>query len=167
LIFLKGVIKMEVWKPLRDFPSYNGSSEGRVMNVRTQHILKSTLNTKGKPQLTLRKNNQPYTVRIDRLIAETFLGEHPGMDVRHRDLDLTNNRVDNLYWSTRSETVADAFIRGTKTPSRQYAVRVVETGEIYESIRACERATGCSQSEICKYLAGRRSHVKGYHFELV
>lgn len=158
---------MEIWKPLRNFPSYNGSSEGRIMNVRTQRILKPQINEKGRLQLTLRKNNRQYTVRIDRIIAETFLGEHPGMDVRHRDLDPTNVCVDNLYWSTRSETISDAFDRGSKIPSRQIPIRVIETGEVYESIRACERDTGCAQTEICKYLAGKRAHVKGLHFERV
>lgn len=157
---------MEIWKPLRNFPSYNGSSEGRIMNVRTQHILKPNTNTNGYAQVSLFKNNKPITVRVHRLVAETFLGEHPGMDVRHRDGDRLNNRVENLYWTTRRETINDAFIRGTKKPSRQIRVRVLETGEVYESIRACSRDTGCDPSEIRKQLDGRIKHVKELHFEV-
>ena len=158
---------MEIWKPLRNFPSYNGSSEGRIMNVRTQTILKPRIGTKGYEQVSLIKNNKAYTVRVHRVIAETFLGEHPNMDVRHKDFDRTNNRVENLYWSTRRETVSSAFERGTKKPSRQISIRVLETGIVYDSLRACERATGCAETEISKYLAGKRSHVKGLHFERV
>ena len=155
---------MEVWKPLRNFPSYNGSSEGRIMNIQTQRIMKPNMNQKGYLQVCLRKNNQQYTVRVHKLIAETFLGEHPGMDVRHKDLDKTNNRVNNLEWATRSETIQSAFDRGSKRPARCIPVRVVETGKEY-SIRECARDTGCWQSEICKCLSGKLAHVKGYHFE--
>ena len=158
---------MEIWKPLRNFPSYNGSTEGRIMNIRTQRILKTFINEKGYEKVCLRKNNQQYTVSVHKVIAETFLGEHPGMDVRHKDLNRSNNRPDNLEWCTRAETISDAFERGSKLPSRGTQVRVVETGDIYRSISECSRATGCDRSEIFKYLAGRRQHVKGYHFEVV
>lgn len=156
---------MEIWKPLRNFPSYNGSSEGRIMNIRTQRILKTQINEKGYEQVCLRKNNQQYTVRVHKVIAETFLGEHPGMDVRHRDSDRLNNRVDNLYWSTRKETIGSSFERGDRMPNHRTPIRVVETGEVYESVTACSRATGCARSDIFKNMAGTVSHVKGFHFE--
>lgn len=156
---------MEVWKPLRDFPSYNGSSEGRIMNVRTQKILRTKINDNGYEQVCLRKNNRPYTVRVHKLIAETFLGPHPGMDVRHIDLDRTNNRVENLYWTSRSETITDAFERGSKTPPQNTAVRVIETDEVYESVAKCARTIGCSRTDIFKQLAGILPHVKNLHFE--
>jgi hypothetical protein len=135
------------------------------MNVRTQRILKSQINEKGQEQLTLRKNNHQYTVKVHRIIAETFLGEHPGMDVRHRDLNPQNNRVDNLYWSSRKETINDSFERGDRLPNHRTPIRVIETGEVYESVAKCSRETGCASSDIFKCMAGTAPHVKGYHFE--
>ena len=155
---------MEVWKPLRNFPSYNGSSEGRIMNVRTRKILKPQVNERGYSVVCLRRNNKQYTVRVHRVIAETFLGVHPGMDVRHADDDRSNNRVENLYWATRSETALDAFNRGTRIAPRKVRVAVVETGEVYESIKECSLDTGCSPSEIRKQIDGRIKHSKGLHF---
>ena len=73
--------------------------------------------------------------------------------------------VDNLEWRTRSETILAAFDRGTRVPPRQIAIRVVETGESYPSIRSCARAIDCCQNDISGYFAGKRSSVKGYHFE--
>lgn len=158
---------MEIWKPVRDFPSYDCSNYGRIRNIRTQRILKTHINERGYESTTLMRNNEPYTVRVHRIVAETFLGDHPDLDVRHKDNDRSNNHIDNLYWSNRKNTIRDAFDRGTKKPSRQIAIRVLETGDIYDSIRACARATNCAQSDICKYLAGKCSHVKGLHFERV
>lgn len=156
---------MEIWKPLKNFPSYNGSTEGRIMNIKTQRIMKTFANSKGYVQVCLRKNNKQYTVRVAQVIAETFLGEHPGLDVTYKNGDRSDICVDNLEWCTRQEVIRRAFDRGTKIPSRQIAVRVVETGEAYNSLRACARDIGCSQTDISQYLAGKRISVKGYHFE--
>ena len=154
---------MEIWKPLRNFPSYNGSSEGRIMNIKTQRIMKTFTNEKGYVQVCLRKNNQQYTVKVHKVIAETFLGECQGMDVRHKDFNRSNNRVDNLEWCTRSETIKSAFERGSKLPSRRVSVRVVETNDIYDSIADCARSIGCCPSDISKHLSGKLSHVNGFH----
>ena len=158
---------MEIWKPLKNFPSYNGSTEGRIMNIKTQRILKTFLNNDGYLQVCLRKNSKQYTVKVGRVIAETFLGEHPGMDVSYKNGDRSDICVDNLEWCTRRETIRRAFKRGTKIPSRQISVRVIETGNVYNSIRACAREINCSQTDICNYLFGKRPNVKGYHFERV
>lgn len=109
---------METWKPLRNFPGYNGSTEGRIINVRTQKIQKPVVNKNGHAKVSLYKNKKHYYVKVHKLIGETFLGECPGMDINHKDGDLLNNRVDNLEWRTRSNTISDAYKRGTKTPRR-------------------------------------------------
>lgn len=157
---------MEVWKPLKNFPGYNGSSEGRIMNVRTQRILKSFMNDRGYELVCLRRGNKQYTVKVGRVIAETFLGDHPGMDVGYRNNDRLQNDISNLEWRTRRETIRVAYDRGTKIPSKQIAIRVIETGAIYNSIRACARDLGCHQYDISRCLHGKSQQVNGYHFEL-
>ena len=137
------------------------------MNIKTQRILKTFLNNDGYLQVCFRKNGKQYTVKVGRVIAETFLGEHPGMDVSYKNGDRSDICVDNLEWCTRRETIRRAFKRGTKIPSRQISVRVIETGNVYNSIRACAREINCSQTDICNYLFGKRPNVKGYHFERV
>lgn len=109
---------MEIWKPVRNFPSYNASSEGRIINVRTQKIQKPTLNKDGCLKVGLYKNRKRHSVKVRRVVADTFLGEHPGMDVRHKDGDQQNVAADNLEWCTRSELIKAAYDRGSKTPRR-------------------------------------------------
>jgi hypothetical protein len=156
---------METWKPLKNFPSYNGSTEGRIMNIRTQRILKTFVNSQGYELICLRKNNKQYTVKVGRVIAETFLGEHPGMDVGYKNGNRSQNNISNLEWRTRQETIRAAFESGNKIPSRQIAVRVIETGVTYSSIRACAKDLGCCQSDISRCLQGKSKQVNGYHFE--
>lgn len=158
---------MEIWKPLKNFPSYNGSSEGRIMNIKTQRILKTFVNYKGYVLVCLRKNNRQYTVRVAQVIAETFLGENPGMDVTYKNGNRSDIDISNLEWCTRQEVIQRSFERGERVPSRQIPIRVVETGKTYNSIRACARDIECCQTDICKFLHGGLKHVKGYHFERI
>ena len=156
---------MEIWKPLKNFPSYDGSSEGRIRNIRTQRILKTYINEKGYETVCLRKNGRQHTVKVSKVIAETFLGEHPGMDVRNKNGERSKSSVDNLVWCTRSETISAAFERGTKKPSRCSRVQVIETGDIYDSVADCARGLCCCRSDIYKHLSGMLPHVKGFHIK--
>lgn len=158
---------MEIWKPIRDFPGYNASSEGRIMNVRTQHILTPVVDENGYSKVTLRKNGKQYSVRVHRLIADTFLGDSENLDVRAKNLDISNTLPDNLECCTRSETIMRAYERGSKEPSNRTRILVIETGDIFESISECARELGCNKSSISKFLSGRLNDVKGYHFEVV
>lgn len=158
---------MEIWKPLKDFPNYNVSSEGQIMNVKTQYILKPFVNEKGYEKVCLRKNNRQYTVSVHKIVAETFLGEHAGMDVRHKNSDRSKNCVDNLEWVTRQETIKSAYERGTKKARKYTRIKVIETNDIFDSITECARVIGCDPSSISKCLSGLISHVKGYHFETI
>ena len=155
---------MEFWKTLRDFPGYEGSNKGNIRNVKTQRVLKPCTDKTGRPSVTLRKNGKQRSAKVHKVIAETFLSERPGMDIRHKDNNLSNNRADNLEWVTRSETIKNAYSRGTKRPYQSRRVRVVETGKIYDSILECAADTGCDRSEISKCLAGKRERFKCLHF---
>ena len=106
---------MEDWKPLHNFPGYEGSTEGRIRNVRTQHILKPKPDERGCLKVGLYKDRKRHSTRVRRVIAKTFLGDYPGMDVRHKDGDRTNVSVDNLEWCHRSDLIKSAYERGSKT----------------------------------------------------
>lgn len=158
---------MEIWKPLKNFPSYEGSTEGRIRNIRTQHILTPVIDENGYAKISLRKDNKQYTVRVHRIIADTFLEERPELDVRHKDLNRSENRIDNLEQCTRRETIELAYKRGTKSVPQLTRIRVVETGETFDSINECARAFGCNRSTISKCLTGKLKTVKGNHLEEV
>ena len=94
---------MENWKPLRNFPDYEGSNKGRIKNIRTQRILKTFTDDRGYVKICLQKNGKQYTVKAARVLAETFLGDHPGWDITYKDYDRTNIDISNLEWCTRKK----------------------------------------------------------------
>lgn len=89
------------------------------------------------------------------------------MDVRHRNNDRSDNRVENLYWSSHSDTIRDAYSRGTKRPYQSIAVKVRETGEEYDSIKQCAANIGCDPLYIRQCLSGERDTVKNLHIERI
>lgn len=159
---------MELWLKIGEFPNYEISSNGRVRNSKTSRILKTNVNERGYDCVCLHDKGRQYNKRVHRLVADTFYdGDHQGLDVNHRDGDKLNNHISNLEFCTRSENVQHAFNNGLKKPSRQIKIRIVETGEVFNSIRECGRALGCNQSDICKCLNGGQKTCAGYHFEKI
>lgn len=157
----------EYWRTIPSFPVYSASNLGRIRNEGTGRIMHTYLNTRGYPSLSLRKDNKQIQQSVHRLVAEAFLGGlHPGLDVNHIDGDKTNNCVENLEWCTRLENVRHAVRTGLRPGPRRKAVRVVETGEEFVSIRACAEYFGVDVS--CIIWALNHSGIyRGHHLEYI
>lgn len=51
----------------------------------------------------------PNGIQIHRVVALVFIGPNPnGLDVRHKDDDVKNNKADNLEYGTRTQNILDA-----------------------------------------------------------
>lgn len=156
---------MEEWRRSNKYDNYELSSEGRVRNANTGRILKTNVNIRGGyEQVTLRKDGKTRTERIRNLVAETFLGPNPGMDVRSKNGDILNSRADNLEYCTRSQTIQRAYDRGSKSSTNTIKrVRIIETGEVFESIQECARYLGVTPSSVGKCASRATFSCCGYH----
>jgi len=74
--------------------------------------LKCMKSKAGYLQINLRRRNTKY---LHELMLETFIGPRPkGFYALHRDDNKTNNRIDNLYWGTPKENMADMTRNGKR-----------------------------------------------------
>lgn len=162
--------KSEKWCPVNEFPNYQISDQGRVKSNITGQILRPR-NCRGYNRVTMYKDGHRSDKFIHRLVGETFI-DNPlnKKEINHIDGDKLNNSVMNLEWCTRSENIKHAFTTNLKYPSGglpNKKLKVVETGNIYESAYECAKNMNLDQAHINHCLVGQRKSHKGYHFEYV
>ena len=163
---------MKDWRTIPSYPDYEASDDGEIRNIKTGRIMKQQTNDRGNYSLQLRKDKRSHTVRASRLVAEAFVPcdeDIAYLDAIHIDSDKSNNRPDNLKWGTRKETARNAFDNGVRRGPRSMGIRIVETGEEFDSIRECARALGNEnyQRIIGDCLKRPVHYAYGYHFELI
>lgn len=113
--------KEEVWKPIKGYEGlYEIGNRGSVYNVRTKKVmepvktkpsLKSMVKRNLKPSevspyftVGLTKDGIRKTFKIHRLVAQAFIPNPENKPlVNHINEVTTDNRVQNLEWSTGSE----------------------------------------------------------------
>lgn len=121
----------ETWKEIPEYEGlYEVSDLGRVRSMDREvigksgsvrkhkgRILKQTINKRdGRLQLNLSKDGKQYKKHPYVLVAQAFIGERPkGYDVCHIDGDLTNNKLTNIRFDTRSQNRIDNYRYGGKT----------------------------------------------------
>lgn len=108
----------EIWKQVNGWEKYYSVSNlGRVKTlrrktvdkigrtrIREEKILKPTTDRYGYLYVVFRKKPLTKTFKIHRLVASAFLGDS-ALQVNHKDLNKTNNRLDNLEYCTNSENL--------------------------------------------------------------
>lgn len=154
--------------PAKNFPDYEALSDGNIRNRKTGKIVKPQMHEQGYKIMRLRKDNKSYNVRVARVIADSFYdGDHSGFDVCYRDYNKLNTAPDNLIFCTRSDSVSRSFESGRRDFANKVKVRIVETGEVFRSIRTCAIALGDEmyRFSIADCLDNPNKTFKGYHFE--
>lgn len=172
----------EIWKDIDGFPGYQAGSYGNIrsfLNNRwgirdTYHILIPSLDKEtGYLKVNLQKNGKGYTKSVHAIIAEAFHdGKHPGLDVNHIDGNKLNNNASNLEWCTRKENMKHAYENGLWSPDHAYRtrpVKILETGETFDSLTDCAKAIGGRPHTISMCLSDKynRSKHKGVRFEYI
>ena len=165
----------EKWKTIHGFENYEISSFGRVRNKETRNEIKPILGSSGYLTVRIRRHHGDYekpAINIHRAVAEAFIpGGSKELQVNHKDGNKLNNNVDNLEWCTRKENSQHAMRLGLFNPQPpdppKRKVRIVESGEIFDSIRDCAKAINVAEQHVWACLNGKRSIRNGLHFEYV
>ena len=96
----------------------------------------------------------------------------------YRGSNKLNNNVSNLEWVTKKDNSEHAWNNGLAKPSRSMLgkknpnagrkgkpFRIVETGEVFNTLYECEKAIDGNNRHINDCLKGRQRTHRGYHFE--
>jgi hypothetical protein len=115
----------EQWSPIEGYEClYEVSSFGRVRSldravghryglaIMRGRVLSSCTNKAGYVYVSLSKNCSGKSFTVHRLVAKAFLLKSEKIEVNHKDLNKSNNHVDNLEWASRSENHLHAMNNG-------------------------------------------------------
>lgn len=112
--------QVEEWRPIIGYETtFAVSNLGRIKRTkdagcgRAGKIRKQVPNDRGYLTVILADDKRRKSFRVNRLVAMAFIPNPLNLpEVNHLDGDKTNNRVDNLEWSTRSRNMKHACATG-------------------------------------------------------
>ena len=121
-------LAIEEWKDVEGYEGYyQASNLGRIKSISRkrynknggkpgvlkERILKQTKNGDGYYCVKLYKNGKSKSIKIHRIIADTFINNLKNdPEVNHKDGVKTNNKTSNLEWVTSKENVNHAYEMG-------------------------------------------------------
>jgi hypothetical protein len=101
----------EEWRPVEGYPGYEVSSLGRVRTVR---ILSLHSDDSGYLRVGLYNRDGCRTLKVSRLVCETFNGPANGLHCAHLNGNRADNCAENLAWTTQEENEAHKRLHGTR-----------------------------------------------------
>lgn len=155
----------EKWKDIEDFEGlYAVSDRGRVMNLKTDRILKPGVNGAGYEVVCLCKDGKKKQYYNHRLTADAFIPNPDNLpEVNHIDECKTNNNVYNLEWVTASQNNRHSMYKRS-CRINQYNL----DGEIirqWNSSCEIERELGFWHCVIIQCCKGKGKTAYGYRWE--
>lgn len=153
----------EYWVEIPGYPNYAVSNTGTVVNTTRQRILQPRSNGKGYLKVVLHNLYGPRAFYVHRLVALCFMRDYrDGVHVTHVNLDKADNNVNNLR--LRGQPSEGSI--GPLSPHSDWGARVqiVETGEVFLSVRDCAAYIGGDYGAIYAVLRGDRRKHLGFTF---
>lgn len=150
----------EEWRVIHDFPDYAVSNIGRVKRVRTStkghragRLLSLFPGKIGYVQVSLCNGKTKKKVFVHALVLDAFVGPRPlGYVCNHLDSCRTNNRIDNLEWTSQARNVKHSYKMGREPISlsgSSNANAKLKEGEVW-LIKRLLSSGNVKQKEIAK-----------------
>jgi hypothetical protein len=170
---------VEEWREVIDNPNYQVSNTGRVRRNGHNKDKAVRVANDGYLKTDLYMDGKRKTKRINRIVAQAFIPNPENKpEVNHKDGNKLNNNVSNLEWNTKPENVKHAWENGLAKPShgmlgkknpnggrKGIPFRIVETGEVFNTLAECANIIGGSDTRISDCLHSKQKTYKDYHFE--
>ena len=168
---------MEEWKDISINPNYSVSNTGKIRKNGCSKD-KQPRDNDGYLVVDLYEEGKRKTARVHRLVAEEFVpNPYNKPVVNHIDGDKYNNNASNLEWVTSKENSKHAWENGLAKPSygmsgkknpnggrKGKPFQIIETGEIFNTLKECEEAIDGNNRHINDCLKGRQKTHRGYTF---
>lgn len=148
------------WKTWPINPKYEASSSGEVRNCKTGRVLKPWIDRRGYKVYAFRINGRLKTFRGHRIVASAFLGES-SLHVNHKNLNPSDNRVENLEYCTPLQNTRHAISNGVVMGGgvAEKNGRNVYSSDVIRSVKLLLKE-GISRREISRLTGVHRDTVR-------
>lgn len=127
---------VEEWRPIEGFEGlYEVSDWGRIKSLERkyfngkgwlkieEHIMKVYNDKDGYELVRLKKNGDGTTLRVHRIVGQTFISNDEGKPfIDHIDGNTSNNCVWNLRWCTQKENLNFPLARKNNSNKQKICV---------------------------------------------
>lgn len=141
----------ERWSEISEFPGYEVSDRGKVLNSSTGRYIKPTVNTRNLYMVGLMKQARQHKRSLPLLVARAFVRRpKPEFDTPiNLNGDRANNHYTNLAWRPLwfAREYTKQFIDDHNT--FDYPIEDIETGELYKNTMHASTTLGVLDKDIC------------------
>lgn len=153
-------------KVIPNFPNYLATKDGQIYSTFRNNYMK-LCNNNGYLYTILRKNKKRITIRVHRVIAQTFIPNPDNKpNVNHIDGNKLNNKVKNLEWCTQSENVIHAYktnlINSYKRSVCKLDIYTLKVLDTFDSITDAAKNINKHIKTIDSVLSGRNRTAGGF-----
>lgn len=159
---------MKTERVIPDFPRYRITSEGDVFNDKGLQLSPEKTQN-GYLRVSLCNDVAKHKrMLVHRLVAKAFIPNPDNLpQVDHKNEIKTDNRVENLRWSTALDNLNHSDVINKASVAKFTKVRCVTTGVVYDSVKEAADSLGLHHSNIVACCNGRRNKCGNKVWEYV
>ncbi len=161
----------EIWKKvnIKEYEKYKISNLGNIKGIK-KFFLKQTLKLDGYMKVQLSKNNKGTEYLVHRLVAITFIPipdkykdyKISDLVVNHKNLDKTDNKIENLEWNTYSENSQHYVNHEDTKLGKSLSITYNGKTKIYHSVVNASEKTKLTVKQI--YYRCNSKNYPGYFY---
>lgn len=147
------------WTPLKGYEeSYLINKSGQVYSIKYKKIMKQSINKWGYATMGIYKNKKRFNVRVNRLVASTFIPNPENLEqVNHIDGNKLNDHVSNLEWCSRLDNMRHASKNGIMASADRNGKSKLTTENVLDIVKMFSMDISCQ--EIADYYKVDRSTI--------
>lgn len=164
---------IEIWKVMKEHNGYEVSNYGKIRNIKTGRILKTTTSYKGYKRFVIYIDKKPKCFYIHRVVANNFLDNSNNYkEINHINENKLDNRVCNLEYCT-SKYNANYGTRNNRiiNSKRNTFKTIIQKNKnndiikIWKDIIEIQENTKYNKHNIYKCCEGKYKYAYGYKWE--